>query len=402
MKKEDENLILKEIKGCFDYFYNEINKDESSIGFGLTLDEANKKTISIAACGFSLTSYMIGVERGYISFDEAKYRVKRILENVYLNVPHDHGFLAHFLDMYTLNMKPHTEYSTIDTAIFLMGAITVSEYFDDEIKELAYKILDRVDWNYIIKTRNGKTQFLMAMFPENPAYDVYWDHYAEQLMMYILYAGSKNADSKTARSLYYDFERNVGSYKGENLIYCFGNPLFIHQYTHSFFDFSKYLDERGCDWFRNSVNATLANREYCIDHNEYKTYKDDCWGLSATKTNHGYRVYGAKPFGFNNDYDENIDGTVAVCAPLSSICFTPKESIEALRYFSTIKEINKEYGLTESFNLDEGWYSDSYLGIDKGATMIMLDNYLFGTTYKNFMKSPIVDKAIKILNLIKK
>jgi hypothetical protein len=396
-------LIEKEIKGCFEYFWHEVNTDETSLGYGLVRDLDDRDIASIAAVGFALCAYMIGVERGYISKEEGYNRTLKTLQTIKNNVPHSHGFLAHFVNLNTVEMIKNTEYSTIDTAILLMGAITVGEYFGDEVKEIATYLCDRCDWDYMIRKNNNKTQILMALFPNDPNFSVYWDHYAEQLMMYILYAGKSDCDIKKARNLYYDFERNVGSYKGKNMIYCFGNPLFIHQFTHAFFDFREYIDERGCDWWQNSVDATLANRQFCIDQKWSKTFNENSWGLSATQTIHGYEVYGAPPFGFECDYDCRCDGTVTPYAALSSMPFTPNESIAALRYFNSIEGLNGKYGLFDSYNFEsDPWITPIYVGIDKGPTIVMLDNYLSGTAWKYFMQSEVALKAIKVLKFQKR
>ena len=399
LNPNDKKLIEAEIKGCFDYFWYETNTDLNSKGFGLVRDITNKDIASIAAVGFALPAYMIGVEHQLVSFEDAYNRVLNTLKTVLNNVPSHHGFLAHFVNFYTTEMVPNTEYSTIDTAILLMGAITVGEYFKGEVKKIVTELVERTDWDYMINhDRNGKTQFLMALFPNNPRFDVHWDHYAEQLMMYILYAGKRDCNEKDARNLYYDFERNVGAYKGHNMIYCFGNALFIHQFTHAFFDFKEYLDERGCDWWANSVAATLANRQFCIDQKWSKTFNENSWGLSATQTPKGYQVYGAPPYGFECDYDAHCDGTVTPYAALSSMPFTPEESLAALRYFVTIPGLNGKYGLTDSYSFDDTpWVSEHYIGIDKGPTIVMLDNYLNGTTWNYFMQSEVAQKAIRVL-----
>jgi len=403
MNVEDKKIIEKEIKGCFDFFYNETNMDSNSKGYGLVRDISDSNIASIAAVGFGLCAYIIGIEYKYISYEEAYDRVLNTLKNIRDNIAHNHGFIAHFVRYDSGEMLENTEYSTIDTAILLMGAITVGEYFKGEIKEVASELVNRTDWDFMIHDYHGKKQFLMALFPTNPGYDVHWDHYAEQLMMYILYAGKEDCNEYEARHLYYDFNRDVGSYKGNNLIYCFGNPLFIHQFTHAFFDFREYVDERGCDWWANSVAATLANRQFCIDQTWSKTFNDNSWGLSATLTNNGYKVYGAPPYGFEYDYKAECDGVVTPYAALCSMPFTPNESINALKYFNTIPELNGIYGLTDSYTFDnEKWVSDKYLGIDKGPTIIMLDNYLNGTTWKYFMQSDIAKKAIKVLKFQKK
>lgn len=401
-------LIEEEIKGCFDFFWNESNaEDEEALGYGLTADVAGRPISSIAAVGFAMCAYLIGVEREYITFDEGFSRVMKTLHTL-KRVDRYKGFFVHFLKQDTLEVKNH-EYSTIDTAIFLMGAITAGEYFGGEVKKLVNQFVEDVDWEWLVITKNNKKIFRMAYsevsFQRNNGWcEAVWEEYAEQLMMYILYAGQPGSNKKLANDLYFGFERRVGSYKGDNMVYCFGNALFIHQFTHCFFDFSKYVDRRGFDWFKNSRTATLANRQFCIDQKWSKTYGENSWGLTAFEGETGYKVYGAPPFGwYNQEVDMNIDGSVAPYAALSSIVFTPEESIEALKYFASMPELKGKYGFTDCYNFENGrYFSKNYLGIDKGPTIIMLENFLNGTVWKYFMQSDVAKRAIDILGFTSK
>ena len=403
-----KDLIEEEIKGCFDFFWNESNAEEGALGYGLTADVAGRPYSSIAAVGFSFCAYLIGVEKGYITFDEGFYRVMKTLHTL-KRVDSYKGFMVHFINQKTLANNKAPEYSTIDTAILLMGAITAGEYFGGEVKELVNELVERVDWEWLVTTKNNKKVFRMAYseetFADNGGWcKAVWEEYAEQLMMYILYAGHPKSDKKLANDLYFGFERRVGSYKGDNMVYCFGNALFIHQFTHCFFDFSKYVDRRGFDWFKNSVAATLANRQFCIDQKWSKTYGENSWGLTAFESETGYKVYGAPPFGwYNQEIDIDLDGSVAPYAALSSICFTPKESIEALKYFASMPELKGKYGFTDCYNFENGrYFSTTYLGIDKGPTIVMLENFLNGTVWKYFMQSDVCKRAIDILGFTSK
>lgn len=400
---DKNNYIEKEIKGCFDFFYNESNLVDGEIGYGLTLDKTGDETASIAAVGFALASYVIGVEHKYISFERGKEISLKTIQTITNNIAHYKGFLIHFCNQKTAK-NTNSEYSTIDTSIFLMGAITAASYFKGELTKAVDDLVSRVDWEEFITVQNGKKVLYMAYnkdlykTPNGFSY-ADWDHYAEQLMMYILYAGKDNSDVSLAKQLYAGFERHVGAYKSNNMVYCYGNPLFVHQFTHCFFDFRKYVDEFGFDWFANSIEATIANRAYCIDQNQFKTYSASSWGLTACQTNKGYRVYGAPPHGFSeNPYDIKTDGTVSPYASLSSMPFTPKYSNEALNYFNSIKNLNGKYGLYDSYNFEEKEdICKCYLGIDKGPTIVMLDNYLNGTVWKYFMESKYAKRAIKVL-----
>lgn len=396
MNKQKE-LIEKEIKGCFDYFWN--NSKEN----GLTLDKTTSNLDSIAATGFSLAAYVIGTERGFITFSKGYERALLCLKTV-LSLPNKEGFLPHFIKHNTME-NSKSEFSTIDTSILLMGAITASSFFGNEVKIKTDYLIERINWDFLITKKNQKKQVIMAYsdyyWKDNNGFcKATWDHYAEQLMIYLLYASKKDTTKEDALNLYNGFNRNVGKYKGDSLIYCFSNPLFIHQFTHCFFDFRKYLDCNNIDWFKNSTDATIANRQFCIDQTWSKTYNSHSWGLTAFQGKEGYKVYGAPPYGFeNNPYTQTLDGSVAPYASLSSIVFTPKESIEALEYFNTIDGLNKQYGLTDSYNFEkERFVSDVYLGIDKGPTIIMLDNYLKGTTWKYFMESEYAKIAIEKLD----
>jgi len=404
MNKEDIILIENEIKGCFDYFWNEISFDDDT--FGLVRDKTGNDNSSIAAIGFSIPAYVIGVERGFVTFDEARIRILKTIETL-KRIKRHHGFFPHFIDMETgLNNK--SEYSTIDTSILLIGGIVGAEYFGGTIKEEIYKLIDELDWDYFITERNGLLQIIMAYsdyyWKDNLGFcPATWDQYAEHIMMYFLIAGRKDVSKDKALKLYNGFIRHNDRYSKYDVVHCYSNPLFIHQFTHAFFPFQEYLDCNGFDWFQNSINATLANREFCMRNKHFKTYHKNSWGLTAFQGEKGYKVFGSKPYGLPNiKYNQRLDGSVAPYASLCSINFTPRESIHALRYFQTIPGLIKKYGLTDSYNLDTNFVSDIYLGIDKGPTIIMLDNFLNGTTWKYFMSSEFIKNSINKLNFKRK
>ena len=401
-------LIEKEIKGSFDYFWHESNHDPLSPGYGLTLDSSrNPKMASIAAVGFALSAYVIGVEHRFITFEQGYERTLGTLKTVTKNVDQTHGFYIHFIDKdtainYGLSKGRPSEYSTIDTAILLMGAISSAEYFKGEVKEIVDQMLEDTDWAWLVHPE--KPVFRMAYHHISERHPTgwshaAWDHYAEQLMMYFLYAGQKQTSPEAARKLYFGFERHVGAYKGQNYVYCYTNALFIHQFSHAFIDFKTYKDPKGFSWFDNSVSATLANRQWCLDQTKFKTFEKGYWGLTAMHNKKGYLVVGGAPWGFTNlSYKPRMDGTVAPYAPLSSIMFTPKESLESLELFAKDEKMWGPYGLYDSFNFEEEpWYSNTYIGIDKGPTIIMLDNYISGTIQKLVSLSEFIQRAIQKL-----
>ena len=394
--------INQEIRGCFDFFWKESGDN------GLTLDKIFSKSIrnrcSLAGVGFGLAAYVIGAQRHFVTYDQARDRVRKTLDSV-LKIETFHGLLPHFVDPKTgVNLK--SEFSTIDTAIFLMGAITAASYFKGDIEKDVNYLVNRVDWDHFVTLKDGRKVIKMAYskncWLDNGGYcPATWDHYAEQLMIYYLYAAKDDTCSQDCLDLYHGFKRHVGAYKGNEMIHCYGNALFIHQFSHCFIDFRKCHPDDNIDWFQNSIDATIANRQYCIDQTWSKTYGEDSWGLSAFQAEAGYKVYGAPPWGFGEPIKQDLDGSVAPYAALSSIVFTPKLSIKALDYFSKIEGLNKKYGLCECYNFDTGYISDCYIGIDKGPTIIMLDNYQNETVWKYFMCCDLTKRALRKLNFIK-
>jgi len=409
----EKTVIEKELKHAFNFFWHEANKDRQSKGYGLILDRTNNKELSsIASVGFALSVYIIGIERDYITAEEGMKRIKGTLHTLLNNVPHYKGFFVHFANMIDGSRYKKSEFSTIDTAIVLNGLITVESYFeqDSDIQSMSKAIRNRVDWEHFTFDYQGKKMFRMAYNPDldgdyAPGKDgwIYqWHMPAEQLMMYFLAAGSKNVDETLARSLYFGFERFTGGYQDYQFVYTPGGSLFTYQFSHAWFDFESYVDSKGFDWFENSKKATLANREWCINHQaQFKTLHQNAWGLTACDHPYGYAAFGTPPFGWDKSSQTiNCNGTIAPYGPISSIIFTPKESFDAMQYFyNEHPKLWGKYGFKDAYNLEEKtpWYSEDYIGIDKGITCLMLDNYLYKTTQNYYMKHDAIQKAIKVL-----
>ena len=108
-------------------------------------------------------------------------------------------------------------------------------------------------------------------------------------------------------------------------------------------------------------------------------YGRNVWGLTASDIPGGYAA--SSP---TEDY-----GTIAPTAALSSFPYTPAESMNALHYYYYIlgERMFGEYGFHDAFNLGEEWFSTSYLAIDQGPIVIMIENYRTGLLWKLFMKN---------------
>ncbi|MFH1800196.1 MAG: glucoamylase family protein [Candidatus Omnitrophota bacterium] len=341
---------------------------------------------SIAGVGFALTIYPVAVERGWMSRTSAHALTVRTLEFFLDHAAQYKGFFYHFLDFETGERMNGSELSPIDTALFLAGALFAAEYYDDpEVRDLVQKIYERVDFPWMLN--KGKT-FALAWSPETGFSKARWDHFDECLLLYVLAIGSPThpVSEETWRGIL----RTAGSYRDYRLIQM--PPLFVHQYPHV------WLDLRGqndgfADYFENSVNASRANRAFCIDQaSKFSGYGPDLWGLSASEGPTGYRAYGAPP-----GWTVFHDGTVAPAACGSSIVFTPEESIACLENIRTSYSdaMWGPYGFSDAMNVGKGWFSDKVLAIDQGPLLLMIENYRTGLIWKFMSQSVPVRAALE-------
>jgi hypothetical protein len=199
----------------------------------------------------------------------------------------------------------------------------------------------------------------------------------------------------------YSFDRPAAEYKNVKYIRTHCNALFVHQFSHGFFDFRGKKDRLGADWFENSVQASLGHWLYCTDNpQKFKTFSEKSWGQSACRFKHGYSgAFGAEPCA--EDAKLQNDGTVPPYAALASMPFTPEQSLAALEHYAGIPELWGKYGLIDSYNLDEEppHFERCFLGIDKGITLVMLANYENGFVWEHFMKNECVLNGMKAVGI---
>jgi hypothetical protein len=400
-----DTLLLAELKGSVDFFWEYTNRDSASPGYGLTVDATKKRNIaSIAAVGFALTAWVIGAARGYVDATAARDLARGTLRTLLRNVPHYRGFFAHFLYLDTAQRVKLCEYSTIDTALCLNGVITAAAYFHDaEIDELAQALLARVDWAHFVAERDGRTLLRMAYNPDrrgdyvsgDPGFLGWWDMAAEQKMLYLQAAGQ--LQPALARRLYQGFARDTVEHAGQKIIVNPDGNLFAYLYSKGWLDVRDYVDGDGLDWFNNTRLAVLANRDFCIQQSEhYRTYHANSWGLSAGDSPKGYYVSGAAP----SLRPPTHNGTVCIYAGVAALPFAPNEAATlALYLYHEHPRTWGRYGFFDAYNLDvtPGWYSRAVYGIDKGISMIMIENHLTGLVWEVYTQSPGIQAALGVL-----
>ncbi|MGH8306069.1 MAG: glucoamylase family protein, partial [Steroidobacteraceae bacterium] len=364
---------------------------------------------SIAAVGFALTAYPIGVERGYVTRAAARARVLTTLR-FFAATTEQHGFFYHFIDMQHGERRNRSEVSTVDTALLLAGVLVCQSYFDGEdpqeaeIRRLADDIYGRVDW---VWAEHWSSAVVMGWTPEDGFSHASWLGYNEAMLVYILALGSPThaARADAWRVWTSTYDQQWGTLYGQTHL-SFA-PLFGHQYSHVWVDFrlirDAYMRGRDLDYFENSRRATYAQQRYAIENpRHWRGYGESLWGLTACEgpgdTRQLYegearRFYGyqARGVGLEGIVD---DGTIAPTAVISSLPFAPEIVIPAtLEMYRRIGgALYSTYGFRDAFNLSfnagsparaaSGWFDAHYLAIDQGPILAMIENYRSGLVWR--------------------
>lgn len=391
-------VIEYEMKGAFDFFWERANPDASSLGYGLIRDRypGSEGVASMASVGFGLTAYLVGIEKGYITQAQGLDRVSRTLDTL-LAMERKEGFYYHFVDMQTGKRAWNSEVSSIDTAILMMGVLSAGEYFGGEVEAKAQQLYDAVNWPWFVDPE--RNMFHMAYYPEK-GFEGYWDFYAEQLMLYVLAAGS---DTHPIDEMpYYTFTRHYAKYgDGQLFIHSWFGSLFTHQFSHAWIDFRGRTDKKDVNWFDNSVEASLAQVNFATRMDEkYVTLGPNAWGLTACDGPDGYNgLYGAPPSGFDNK-QHFIDDTVPPAGAIGSILFVPEQAQRAMLYYYSLERLKGQYGFLDAFNLSKDWYASDVIGIDKGISLLMLANYQGDMVYQITMENKNLLQGLARLQII--
>lgn len=229
--------------------------------------------------------------------------------------------------------------------------------------------------------------YALAWTPENGFTTSRWSVYAEMMMLYLLGIGSPTHPALVAT--WQAFTRPTLTY--QNFTYITGNaPLFIHQYSHAWFDF-RSLKDAYTNYFQNSVVATQAHKAFCLSlQNQFSDYSANLWGITASDSANGYQAWGGPPA------MGPIDGTIVPAAAAGSLPFLPVDCLSVLRNirFNYASQAWRKYGFVDALNPLTGWSDTDVIGINVGISMLMAENQRTGFVWRTFMANPEMQAAM--------
>ncbi len=383
----DEELLTLVQEQTFKYFW-----DFAHPTSGLTRERnTSGDLVTIGGSGFGVMAILVGIERGFITRQEGVDRLETIV-NFLETADRFHGAWPHWMNGITgetIPFDPNDDGADlVETAFMIQGLLAARQFLNAaNAQELAIKnkitdLWEAVEWSWF--TQNGQDVLYWHWSP-----NVGWEKnlqisgWNESLIVYVLAAASPTYPIDV--EVYHNGWARAGGMKSGEEFYeiilplgpQLGGPLFFSHYSFLGLD-PRQLEDQYSNYWTQNINHTRINRAYCIDNPlDHVGYSADCWGLTASDSPGGYSAHSP-----SNDL-----GVITPTAAISSFPYTPVESMEATRHFYYLlgDRLWGEYGFYDAFNLTENWTADSYLAIDQGPIIIMIENHRTGLLWELFM-----------------
>lgn len=400
----DEEFLDMVQRSTFRYFY-----DYGHPVSGLSRERLGSgETVTSGGSGFGLMALLVGVERGYITREQGVERMLKILNFLKNNAAKFHGAFSHWLNGSTGTVIPFGQYDDggdlVETSFMIQGILTVRQYFnevntdEEQIRNLCTEIWEGVEWSWY--RRVSFSNYLYWHWSPNYGWQINFRliGWMETMITYMLSIASPTYS--VPASLFHDGwassnYTNSNSYYGYRLWVGpnYGGPLFFAHYSFLGFDPRDKKDVY-CNYFENNKHHTLINRAYCIANPySHPGYGENNWGLTASDEPNGYSAHAP----YSND-----NGTITSTAAISSMPYTPTESIEALKNFYRTYGSNVwgEYGFKDAFNPSQNWFASSYIAIDQGPIIVMIENYRSGLLWEKFMANPEIRPMLDSIGFV--
>lgn len=360
-------------------------------------------TVTSGGSGFGIMTIPVGIERGFISRTEGSARMKKIVDFLLSKADRFHGAFPHWLDGGTGQALPFSSNDNgadlVETALLMQGLLAARQYFDgtdpveSELRARITTLWQDVEWDWFLR---GTTRLYWHWSPDKGwAMNMPVTGWNEALIVYVLAASSPT--HSVSREVYDKGWAGSGRIKNGKSFYGiplplgpdYGGPLFFSHYSFLGLDPRNLKDAYSSYWEQNVAHARI-NHAYCkANPKGFYGYGQACWGLTASDF----------PKGYTASSPTNDNGTIAPTAALSSFPYTPEESLAALRhfYYKLGDRLFREYGFIDAFNLSRNWFASSYIAIDQGPIVIMLENFRTGLLWDTFMKDKDIRSGLEKL-----
>jgi hypothetical protein len=392
----DEELLTLVQKQTFRYFY-----DFGHPVSGLARERnTSGDIVTSGGSGFGIMALVVGMERGFISRSDGLTRLSKIVGFLETS-DRFHGAWSHWLNGSSGKVVPFGTKDNggdlVETSYLMQGLLTIRQYLNTSVpseKDLADRItqlFETVEWDWY--TRGGQNVLYWHWSP-NYGWDMNFkiQGYNETLITYVM-AASSPTHTIPATAYQQGFARSGGILNGKSfygytlpLGFDYGGPLFFAHYSFLGLD-PRNLSDAYANYWTQNMNHSLINWAYCkANPRKYPNYSTACWGLTASDNSAGYGV--CEP---SNDI-----GVIAPTAAISSLPYTPEQSMAAIRFFYYIlgDHLWGPYGFYDAFDVHKGWWGDSTLAIDQGPQIVMIENYRTGLLWNLFMSAPEVQSGL--------
>jgi hypothetical protein len=350
---------------------------------------------------------LVGIERGFITREQGIERMIKILDFLQ-TADRFHGAWPHWLNGITGKVIPFSQKDNggdlVETAFMIQGLLAVRQYFnrqdtlEQHIRDVITQLWEEVEWDWY--RRNGSGVLYWHWSP-----DYGWTMnfqirgWNECMIVYILAIASPThgvpaslwTSGWTAMSYYTNGKKFYGI--PLDVGWDYGGPLFFAHYSFLGFD-ARFKKDQFTNYFINNVHHTQINYQYCVANPKgYPGYNENCWGLTASDDPDGYMAH--EPYSRDN-------GTITPSAALSSFPYTPVESMKALKHFynNLGYQLWGNFGFYDAFNLKRNWYASSYLAIDQGPIIDMIENYRTGLLWNLFMANEEIQPALDAIGFV--
>lgn len=360
--------------------------------------------VTTGGSGFGIMAIPVAIKRNFITRQQGLERTQKIVSFLGTKAQRYHGAFPHWLHGATGVTVPFSQQDNgadlVETSFLMQGLLVARQYFngtdaaEGTLRENINALWKAVEWDWF--RQNGQNTLYWHWSPDQGwAMNQKISGWNESLITYVLAASSPT--HSIPKTVYDEGWTRNGAFRNGKTFYGtplplgpdYGGPLFLAHY--SFLGLNpKNLQDGYTDYFTQNRNHTLINSQYCVDNpKKFYGYSHRCWGLTASDI----------PDGYTASSPTNDRGIIAPTAALSSFPYTPDESMRALKffYYTLGDKLWGEYGFHDAFSLDQPWFATSYLAIDQGPIIIMIENHRSGQVWDLLMSCPEVKAGLSKL-----